>query len=236
MSCCCCTIACWCCMIWVWTSCCCCIASKKLFFSLCSSTFCRASRKLGKISSFSLSPNLTASPLAKATCMGPISLCSGMSTRCSCRSSIAFSASSSLPIRTKAHPTPLAACEAMTKTSRTSPNSSKHSLSCSCETSRGSLPMKSFTPPFSFSIQGRLSTGERLRLFDAIRRLDGERRFSRLTRRRRWEGLMRGGLSRPPDGDLDAALEAADPLQAGDAASACGLPTFFFLTRRRRFL
>mmetsp|Transcript_44886 Transcript_44886/g.142955 ORF Transcript_44886/g.142955 Transcript_44886/m.142955 type:complete len:213 (+) Transcript_44886:1185-1823(+) len=72
---------------------------------------------------------------------------------------MACSDCSSVPMRTKAHPTPLCACEAITNTSNTSPNSSKHSWSICLVTSRGKRPTNSFTPPFSRSMRGRLSAG-----------------------------------------------------------------------------
>mmetsp|Transcript_16052 Transcript_16052/g.36825 ORF Transcript_16052/g.36825 Transcript_16052/m.36825 type:complete len:231 (+) Transcript_16052:693-1385(+) len=223
MICCCCTMACWCSMICLCTSCCCCIVSKNTFFSLCSSTFCRASRKLGRISSFSFRPSRIASPFAKATCMGPSSRISGMSTHCSCNASIDFSASSSLSILTNAQPTPLWACDAITKTSNTSPNSSKHSRNCCCVTSLGNRPTKSLTPPFSFSIQGRLSGIDGLLDF---RRRGGERRCSRLTRRRRCDGLGGAGLSWPllpigapyRDGERLRKPGEHDLLRAGEAS------------------
>mmetsp|Transcript_18018 Transcript_18018/g.47590 ORF Transcript_18018/g.47590 Transcript_18018/m.47590 type:complete len:208 (-) Transcript_18018:2-625(-) len=150
-------MACWCCMTCCWNSCCFVMLSKKAFFSLCSTTFCRASLKLGRISSFSSMPSLMASPFANATCIGPSSRCSGIRMRCSWSSSMALSACSRVPILTNAQPTPLCACEAMMNTSRTSPHSSKHSVICLFVTSRGRRPTNSFTPPFSRSTQGRLS-------------------------------------------------------------------------------
>mmetsp|Transcript_23307 Transcript_23307/g.51478 ORF Transcript_23307/g.51478 Transcript_23307/m.51478 type:complete len:225 (-) Transcript_23307:281-955(-) len=156
--------ACWatsccCSMAWVCLSCRFCISSKNILFSWCSTTFIRASLKLGRVSSLSSKPSRIASPLAKATCMGPSSRCSGRSTRCSCSSWMAASACSSEPILMKAQPTPLTACEPMTNTSTTSPNSSKHSCKCFWVTSRGSRPTKSFTPPLSRSIMGLRSPG-----------------------------------------------------------------------------
>mmetsp|Transcript_76958 Transcript_76958/g.152395 ORF Transcript_76958/g.152395 Transcript_76958/m.152395 type:complete len:202 (-) Transcript_76958:162-767(-) len=136
-------------------------------------------------------PSRTASPLANATCIGPDSRCSGMRTRCSCRSAMAASDCSTVPIRTKAHPTPLCACEAITKTSKTSPNSSKHSVSICLVTSRGSRPTKSFTPPFSRSIRGRRSAGLVIDL-DLLQSQLGERRPRRTGRNRLWP---------PPRGD-----------------------------------
>mmetsp|Transcript_41445 Transcript_41445/g.76320 ORF Transcript_41445/g.76320 Transcript_41445/m.76320 type:complete len:229 (+) Transcript_41445:425-1111(+) len=60
-------------------------------------------------------------------------------------------------MRTKAQPTLLMAWESMTKTSTTSPYSSKQSRRSWCLTFCGSRPTNNFTPPFSLSTFGRLS-------------------------------------------------------------------------------
>merc|ERR1719469_19556 len=91
----------------------------------------------------------------------------------------------------KAQPTLLWALESMTKTSSTSPNSSKHSLNTFCVASLGNRPTKSLTPPFSRSIKGRLSGPSRPPLGDLA---PPRRRLGDLTPRRLRRGLPRGRL------------------------------------------